>query len=269
MNIWQILLVQPLTNGLFLFYKIFFSNMGLAIIGFTVVLRILLIPLTMPSLRASQKIKELAPQIAKLKKKHKDDKAKFAQAQMELYKQKGVNPASGCLPQIIQVVILIALFGVFRDALSQNGKVIENINSLLWGPLKISINQPINTYFLGLDLTKPDLFKVNGLPFALPGVMLVLSALIQFLSSKMMSPIVQEEKKLATKTKEELDDVFAGTQQQMLYFFPLMTILIGYSFPSGLVLYWLIFSLFQLIQQYLVSGWGGLEPWIKRLNLIK
>ena len=85
----------------------------------------------------------------------------------------------------------------------------------------------------------------------------------------MMAPVVATAKKEAQKTPEKTDDMATAMQSQMTYMFPLMTILIGYSFPSGLILYWLIFSLFTAIQQYFVSGWGGLEPWIRRLKLLK
>lgn len=266
MNIWDTFLVQPLANGLIVFYKLFFGNMGLAIVGFTAFLRILLIPLTLPSLRATQKMRELAPHLEKIKKKHKGDRAKLSQAQMELYKQKGVNPAAGCLPQIIQIVILIALFRVFLVALSPDGNLIEKVNPLLYQPLKLSSEQTITTKFLGIDLTKPDVIKVPGIPLPLPGALLILAALVQFLSSKMLSPEAAQRKKEAKKTRGELDDVLSATSQQMLYLFPLMTIFIGYTFPSGLVLYWFVFSLFQALQQYAVSGWGGLSPWIQRVR---
>jgi len=123
--------------------------------------------------------------------------------------------------------------------------------------------------FLYLNLTKPDLFYVSFLPFGIPGLFLVLSALAQLLSSKMMMPVVKSEKKIADKSPQSTDDAMVEAQQQMLYMFPLMTILVGYQFPSGLVLYWFIFSLASVLQQYTTSGWGGATGWLKKLNLIK
>ena len=99
-----------------------------------------------------------------------------------------------------------------------------------------------------------------------PGFFLILAALIQFLSSKMMQPVVSQAQKEAAKTEGKTDDMATAMQSQMLYLFPLMTIFIGYSFPSGLILYWFVFSLFTAIQQYFISGWGGLNPWINKLS---
>ena len=107
MNIWFTLLQQPLLNGLIGFYQLF-GNVGVSIVAVSVLIKLILTPLTLPSLKAAGKMKELGPKIDRLKKKYKDDKKGFAKAQMELYKQEGVNPAAGCLPQILQIVVLIA-----------------------------------------------------------------------------------------------------------------------------------------------------------------
>jgi YidC/Oxa1 family membrane protein insertase len=98
---------------------------------------------------------------------------------------------------------------------------------------------------------------------------LLAAALVQLASAKMMAPAVAAAKEKAAKTPEKSDDMMAGMQSQMTYLFPLMTIFIGYSFPSGLILYWFIFSLSNAIQQYFIGGWGGLEPWLRKLNLKK
>ncbi len=263
---WNTFFIQPLANSLFFFYHIF-GNLGVAIIALTVTVRLILTPLTLPSMRQMQKMRDLAPELAKIKNKHKDDKIKQAQAQADFYKTKGINPASGCLPQIVQMVILIALFGTLNMVVRSNGDVAGHINSLLYEPLKLT--NGAETRFLGYDVLQKDVINIPGLPLPLPGVFLLLAAAVQFLSSKMMAPAVAVLEKKAAKTSGGMDDAMAGMQKQMLYMFPLMTIFIGYSFPLGLVLYWVVFSLFQAIQQYFVSGWGGLTPWVKRLSLIQ
>ena len=121
--------------------------------------------------------------------------------------------------------------------------------------------------FLYLDLSKPDVFRLPGFRFPIPGVFLLLAAATQFLTSKMMAPVVSAARKQAEKTPEKQDDMATIMQQQMMFMFPLMTILIGFSFPSGLVLYWFVFSLFQMGQQYKTGGLGGLEPWIEKLKI--
>lgn len=267
MNIWDILLIQPLLNALLFFYYIFFSNLGLAIIGLTVAIKLLLMPLVLPSMRSMQKMKELAPELEKLKARHKDDKTKLMQAQSDLYKSRGVNPAAGCLPQILQLVVLIALFQVFIKILPQ-GDLSVDINSLTYlNFLKVQL--PLGIHFLGLDLTKPDVIHLSGLPIPLPGVYLLASAFLQFLGSKMMMPEIKKEEKVAVKTHGQIDDMAVAMQKQSLYLFPLLTLVAGVNFASGLVLYWTASSVAQAVQQYYVSGWGGLTPWLKRYNLVK
>lgn len=263
----EAIFIQPLLNALLVFYHLLFNDLGLAVISLTIFIRLILVPLTTPSLQVMQKMRDLAPELAKIKEKHKNDKTRQMQAQADFYKSRGINPAAGCLPQIIQLVILIALFQVFIRVLSSNGGITEKVNSLAYPPLQVE--GTVNTKFLYLDLSKPDTFKLPDIPFPIPGPFLLASALVQLLSSKMIAPAIVKQKKEALKTKGELDDVMASTQQQMVYLFPLITIFIGFNFASGLVLYWFIFSLFQVIQQYFVSGWGGLAPWVRRIGLVQ
>lgn len=266
-ELWNLLLYQPLLNALILLYH-WFGSFGLAIIVLTVLIRAVLIPLTLPSMRAANKMRELAPELARLRKKYGNDKQAFAKAQMDLYRQHGANPAAGCLPQIIQLLILIALYQAFIKVLQANGQaMITKLNEVLYLPLRLAPDTLINTKFLWLDLAKPDIINLPGLPIPLPGLFLIAAALIQLVSSKMMGPAIAQAKKEAQKTPEKTDDMATMMSSQMTYLFPLMTILIGYSFPSGLIVYWLVFSLFTAVQQYFVSGWGGLEPWLKKIKL--
>ena len=129
---WQQLLYHPILNLLVFFYQILFQNLGLAILAMTVVLRSALIPLTLPTLKAAQKQKELAPELKKLQEKHKGDKEKLAKAQMELYRKHGVNPAAGCLPQILQLIVLIALYQAFIQVLSNDGQAVLKLNEILY-----------------------------------------------------------------------------------------------------------------------------------------
>lgn len=252
-NIWHIFLFQPLLNLLILFYKVFFGNLGLAIIFLTVLIRAVLIPLTLPSLKTAQRMKKIAPEIEKLKQKYKNNQQKFAQAQLELYRREGINPAAGCLPQIIQLVVLIALYQAFAKVLAQDGDVVQKVNQFLYPFLRLGEGTTINTRFLYLDLAKPDTLSLPGLKFPLPGLFLLAAAAVQFFSSKIMQPAIKKEEKIASQTPSSQDDLAVTMQKQMLYLFPLMTIVIGYSFPSGLVLYWFIFSLFTLVQQLILN----------------
>jgi YidC/Oxa1 family membrane protein insertase len=243
--------------------------MGLAIIGFSFALRFILNPLTKPYMESMKRMKEFEPQLAKLKERHKDDKKKLLEAQTEFYKQKGINPGGGCLPYLLQIVVLIALFNVFTRVLAPNGDVVGKFNELLYSPLRFEEGTTINTRFLYLDITRPDSFKVSFLPFAIPGPILILAALFQFLASKMMTPYQKIEQKIAKKTPGSTDDMQVTMQKSMSLTFPLFTLIFGLSFPSGLALYWLLFSFWQLWQQYKTSGWGGLTPFVLKLGLLK
>jgi len=243
--------------------------MGLAIIGFSLFLRVVLTPLTKPATDNMKKIREIQPQLKKLQKKYGSDKQGYLKAQAEVYKQNGINPTAGCLPQILQLLVLIALYQAFQLLLAGHGSVPDAFNNLLYTPVKFAEGAMLNTRFLYLDVTAPDVFRVPGISFALPGLLVILSALVQFLSAKISMPYVAQEEQVAKKTKGEADDMATAMQSSMIYTFPLMTLLIGVSFPSGLALYWLVFSLFQGWQQYRSFGWGGLTPWVAKAKALR
>ena len=254
---WNTLLYHPILNLLVFFYQILFKNLGLAILAMTVVLRAALIPATLPTLKAATRQKELMPELKKIQEKYKGNKEKLAKAQMELYRRHGVNPAAGCLPQILQLIVLIALYQAFIQILKSDGQAILKLNEILYFDfLKLDPTRVINTHFGPWNLSQPDRF------FVLP----ILSGIFQLLLSKMMQPAVMVASEKAKKTPEKSDDLMYTMQGQMLYLMPLMTILIGWKLPSGLVLYWLATTVFSLIQQYFVSGLGGLELWVKRIK---
>lgn len=268
MNIFDVLLLQPLANGLILSYRLLGENMGVAIIVFSLFLRFVLSPLTRPYMESMKKMKAFQKDLDKLKKRHSGDKAKLMKAQADFYKEKGINPSAGCLPYLLQIIVLIAFFNVFSRVLSANGDAVLKFNELLYQPLKLPLDTVLNTQFLFWDITKPDV--ISGiLPIAIPGPLLLLSALSQFVSAKISAPYLETEAKIAKKTKGESDDIQVAMQQSMVYTFPLITLLIGMNFASGLVLYWLVFSITQAYQQYRSSGWGGLTPWVRRLGLAK
>ncbi len=193
----------------------------------------------------------------------------FSKAQAELYKQKGINPGSGCIFQILQLVILIAFYQVFASSLSNNVDSIAKLNAHLYPSLRIESQATLNTNFLYLNISKPDLFNVPGLAFGLPGVFLILATVSQFLSIKITAPFVEAEKKVVKATKSETDDMQLAMSSSMMYTVPLMTLYFGYKFPSGLALYWLVFSLGTVWQQVSSNGWGSLTPFLRRYGLLQ
>jgi len=205
-----------------------------------------------PSMKSAKQMQLLKPELDKLKGKHADKKA-LQEAQMALYKEKGINPMAGCLPQIIQILVLISLYNVFINFLKQ-----PSISGLAMNP-----------YFLYLDLTKKASETHLWYYYLLP----ILSGLTQFIFSLMMQSGVESHveapKQKDEKKKEEDNLEMAQTmQQQMLYMMPLMTLVISFNFETGLVLYWVVSTLFSIVQQYYFSGWGGVKPFLIKLRLL-
>ncbi len=232
---------------LLFFYNLLGGNLGLSIIALTIVIKVILIPLVVPTIKSAKKMQDLKPELDKLKSKY-TDKAQLQSAQLALYKENGVNPAAGCLPQIIQIIILIALYQVFMKFLAQ-----PEING-----------QPVNFSFLYFNLTKPDPFYV------LP----VLAGLTQFIFSLMMtsgliSKVENPKQKDQKKKEEDSLEMAQSMQTQMVYMMPLMTVIISLNFSSGLILYWVVSTVFSIAQQYYFSGWGGLIPFLQKIRIIK
>lgn len=241
-------MLAPLNNLLYqtllFFYQFFGGNLGLSIIVVTLITKLILLPFVIPSIRSVKKMQDLKPELDGLKKKYKDP-TQLQQAQLLLYKEHKVNPVSGCLPQIVQIIIVIALYNVFIQFLKQ--------------PLINGI--PLNSYFLYFDLTKPDR------SFVLP----ILAGLSQLFYSLMMQSGIESHiknpKEKAEKQKEENSlEMASSMQQQMVYMMPLMTTIISLNFQSGLVLYWVVSTLFSIVQQYFFSGWGGLIPFYNKFR---
>jgi YidC/Oxa1 family membrane protein insertase len=243
---------MPDISGFFNFilielYKIT-GDLGVSIIALTFILRSILLPLTLPSLKSQQKMKEMKPEIDKLKKKYKDKKV-LQQKQLELYQKYNVNPLAGCIPQIAQLIVLIFLY---RALISFLGNTTQQ-------------GIEISTSFFWMDLSLPDP------KFVLP----VLAAGSQFILSLMLAPgaevrdIVPNKSKLkkvkdANEKEEDTAEMAQSMQRQMMFIMPLMTGFIALKFPSGLALYWVASTVFSVIQQYYVSGPGGLTLYAKR-----
>jgi YidC/Oxa1 family membrane protein insertase len=243
--------------------------LGFAIIALTIVIRLLLYPLMASQLKASKKMQDLNPHLKNLKEKHKNDAKMLQQETMRLYKEHGVNPAAGCLPVIIQLPLIWALYAALQLIVKPGMVTLKTINTMLYSP-SLKLAQPWDANFFGLPLaqTPSHLLTTIG-----PVVLLipVLTGLFQFIQSKMMLPTVvkAEDKKLSkvksAATEKKSDDFATAFQSQSLYIFPLMIGFFSYGFPIGLSLYWNTFTIFGIIQQYRISGLGGLKEWTEKL----
>ena len=213
------------------------GNLGLGITVFTVGSRMLLFPLTLNSLKAARKMRLVQPELSKLQKIHKGDAQGLQKAQLKLYQDNKINPLAGCIPQILQLVLLILLYQglIHFFSLDQVGGYV------------------INPSFLWLNLGEPDQF------FILP----VLAGLSQFgLSLLMMGPTKKEDKKIEkpklnskknskddSKKEQEGPDLSSMMQKQMLYVMPFFSAFIALKLPSGLVLYWVVSTAVSALQQ--------------------
>lgn len=248
-TIWNQILIWPILNLLIALYKLFLvvkipGAFGFAIIGLTVIIRSLLLPLTKAQLSSAQKMQQLKPKLDELSKKHKDDKVKLQQAQLELYKTAGVNPAAGCLPLLVQIPVFIALYNVFIQVLSDTGQEFtQNINKVLYHPtLQIT---SLDLSFFGLNLaTKPNQWQQIGIWLLLVPI---ITGGLQFLQNKLMTP-----KGVEAKPGQEVDQMQA-MQKQMGLIMPVMIGFFALSFPIGLSLYWNIFTLFGIMQQLQIN----------------
>lgn len=227
-SIFNTVLYQPLFNVLVLLYKyIPGQDFGVAVVALTILIRLLIYPLGVKAIRSQKAMAEIQPKLKEIQEKHKDDKVKQAQATMELYKEAKINPFSGCLPLLVQLPILLALFRVFWRGVSQ--EQMAYLYSFISAPAQIDPN------FLGIiDLSQPF------------PVLAVLAGVCQFVQTKMISP-----KQTADKKKQ--GDFSSMFQKQMLYFFPVITVLFVWRLPSAIALYWIVTSLFSIVQQYYVK----------------
>ncbi|MDP4000985.1 MAG: YidC/Oxa1 family membrane protein insertase [bacterium] len=220
-NIFNTILVYPLLNLLVFFYN-FIPDLGVVIILITVLVRLALLPSFHKSLKHQKAMQDLQPKMNEIKEKYKEDKEQQAKALMELYKIHSVNPLSSCLPMLIQLPILIALYFVFIQSL--NGEALRGIYGFISAP------QSLDPTFLGfLDLSKSNI------------IIAVIAGGLQFLQGKMMAP--------RTQGTDQMSKIFS---YQTIYFFPLLTFFIGMRFPAGLPLYWVVTTLFGVGQQYFI-----------------
>ena len=275
-EIFNFILVNPIINILIAIYKTLLIlhipyPLGFSIIVLTVVIRLILYPLTHSQLKASKKMQELSPHLSNLKDKHKGDAKKLQAETMRLYKEHGVNPAAGCVPLIIQIPIIWGLYSVLNKVVAVGSvNVISDINKVVYFDF-LKLAGKWDTFFFGIPLGQNPSHLFQAMPLIL--LVPVLTAVFQFMQSKMMMPakdkvknIVPDKKDSAKAGQVKKKDDFASVfQSQSLYIFPLMIGFFSYNFPIGLSLYWNTFSVFGIIQQYQISGWGGLKDiWTRR-----
>ncbi len=255
-------------------FAVLVGSFGIGIILFTICVRLLILPLTLKSIRSNRKLQEVQPQFKELQRKYGKDQKKLQEETVKLYKEYKVNPVGGCLPMLLQLPIFLGVWQAishlmvpgFQDWLgpAMKAAVLENDISQLtalpvFGPIWEMLLEDGNTIpvllnqtFLGIDLglaAFPDNFSsFSGIPYL---ILPVLAVFLQFIQQLMAMPRVQDP------------------QQQMMtrimLFMPLFFAYIALTFPVGVALYWLTTSVVGIVQQYFISGWGSLANHLKFL----
>ena len=248
---WNFLLVHPLISLLVGAYDVV-RDFGLAIVLVTVAIRLALYPLFKIQIRNQRAMQELAPAMSELKAKYGSDKQKLGQEQMKLYQERGYNPAMGCLPILLQMPLLLAMYAAFTQAPHLTGESLSHdLIPFIPNPLAPDQTLDLAAHWLPWitgGLGQPD--PLHILP--------VLAGATQLISSVMFQPLAQPK----------IVDPQQKMMQSMQYYFPLLTVFIAWQLPAGLAIYWVTTTLFGIVQQYFVSGWGQLPrflPFLKKI----
>jgi len=227
---WDIIL-NPFITVLVALYQLLGQNMVLAIIAFTILVRLLTHPLTVQQQRSSRAMQELQPKLKKLQEKYKGDREKLAQAQMELYREAGYNPAGGCLPLLIQFPILIGLYQAIIQVLGATPLQLIDLSGRILVPGLDSLI-PLNNHFLWLNLVQPDPYYI------LPILVLVTT----WLQQRLMMPATPDDGGQA-----------AAMTKSMTTVMPIMVFFFSLSFASGLSIYFVVSNLIGIVQYSLMG----------------
>jgi YidC/Oxa1 family membrane protein insertase len=233
LNVWELIIQQPLTNVLIVISHAFGGSFGAAIIILTIVVNLALLPLTLSQIKSSKRMMELQPKLADLQKKYAKDRQKLAQEQMKLYKESGVKPAGCMLTMIIQMPVWFALYQSIMLALAAVPEGLLNLSRFLYPWPVVFSSIPMNPFFLGMDLAAPNI------------ILAVIVGVAMWVQQKM-------------STMPTADPQQSSQNSMMLWMMPLLFMFMSLSFPAGLALYWVVNSLFRIVLQYRITGWGTL-----------
>ena len=241
---WNLLIVDPMTNALLFIYSILGQNFGLAIIVFTLIVRLITYPLTARQTKSMQALQELqkSEKWQDMQKKYKDDREKLAQEQMKLYKEAGVNPFGSCLPTLIQLPVIFGLYQAITAALSTTPLQLVTLSRRIYSFFpNIADLVPLKSRFLWMDLSQPERLYLPFLPdFGIP-LLAILVVITSYFQSKLMTPATGG------------NDQSAQMSKMMNLYMPFFMGWLSYSFPAGLAVYFVTSNL-STILQYVLQG---------------
>ena len=247
---------QTMFLALAIFYT-FFGDVGIAIILLTLLIKTLLIPLFRAQIVSQRRMQMIQPEVRAIQQKFKGNRAKVSEETMRLYKERGVSLGSGCLPAFLQLFLLLPIYSVISQGLAAPD--ISSAMQFLGQPLNIVACQAPGSLQPCIDPTIPWLFNLDAhvpeVLFSIPlpifgsfGVssLALFAAALQLVQTRMMTP--------------STTDPQARAQQRIFMILPLFSIIYGSFLPAGLFLYWIVFTAYSIVQQYLIVGWGSLFP---------
>jgi len=243
----NIIFTFPIFNALMLLDHLF-GDLGLSIIVLTLIIRLCLFPLTLKQLRSSKATQAIQPLIADLRKKYAHDQQAMYREMQQLYKEYNINPMSGCLPLLIQLPILYGLYGAMNVVLRPGH------------PLQLSDINDVIYPFLPKFAAIPN-FDLRWFTFLNPHWSLSLAAadpthILPILAA--LATFIQLRMSQARTRQAGATDMMTQQMQIMSFIMPFVTLFIAWGFPAGLALYWTTTSIFSMVQQYFVTGWGSL-----------
>ena len=234
-DLWN-LVFQPMLNGLILLYSLLFHNFGLTIIVFTILVRLMMLPLTLRQLRSTKAMSAIQSRLVELQKKYARDKKRLAEEQMQLYKEAGISP-TGCIwPMLIQIPIWIALYQAILKGMAATPEELQSLSHYLYSSSLIQGIVPLRGEFLGMNLAQPATIPV------LP----VLVGVSMWVQQKMVTSTAGDPRQ-------------QSMNNFMLWMMPMMFALFTFQFASGLAIYWAASNIIGIVIQYFVTGWGGLR----------
>jgi YidC/Oxa1 family membrane protein insertase len=258
-------LFQVLYVALVWFQKLT-GDVGIAIVILTLIIRTLLIPLFRRQIVSMRRTQLIQPELKELQRRYKGDRNKLAQAQMELYKERGVSPASGCLPLLLQLPLLMIIYTVISQGLTNpdphamfvlfGAKLVDYqcVNGVGVAGATVDMFKPcIDTTVAWLgdkDISQPWVL-FPSIPFlSWFSILAAISAVLQLVQSRMTMP----------PSTNDYNDQGSKLQRQMVLLLPLLSFVYGAFLPAGLFIYWIVTTLFGIAQQYLIVGWGSMFP---------
>jgi YidC/Oxa1 family membrane protein insertase len=246
---WNTLIIEPMVNALLFIYSLV-GNFGIAIILFTILIRLITHPLTASQVKSTAKMTELqkSKKWQEMQKKYKDDKTKLSQEQMALYKELGINPMGSCLPMLIQFPIIIGLYQSVTRAMAASPFQLLDLSKLIYPFINASELIPLKSQFLWMNMGQPERLNIFGV--AIP-VLTILVVITTFLQSKLMTP-----------PPANPGDQAAQMSKMMNLYMPLLMGYFAYTLASGLALYFVVGNLVG-IAQYAILGklnWRNLLP---------